>query len=92
MKYKLLFILLILFVIFGCTKSQIKDSLKPYPSANQYSTVTIFPINLMDREFAECVQDKLKHDLLYVENSHSVKLNLQILFKTMIVVLTAQGQ
>jgi lipopolysaccharide/colanic/teichoic acid biosynthesis glycosyltransferase len=38
------------------------------------------------------VKDKLKHDLLYVENFRSLKLNFQILFKTMKVVLTAQGQ
>jgi len=34
----------------------------------------------------------LKHDLIYVENFHSLKLNFQILLKTMKVVLTAQGQ
>jgi len=38
------------------------------------------------------VKDKLKHDLIYVENFHSLKLNFQILLKTMKVVLTAQGQ
>jgi exopolysaccharide biosynthesis polyprenyl glycosylphosphotransferase len=38
------------------------------------------------------VKDKLKHDLVYVENFHSLKLNFQILIKTMKVVLTAQGQ
>ena len=38
------------------------------------------------------VKTKLKHDLVYVENSYSLKLNFQILIKTMKVILTAQGQ
>ena len=67
MKYKFLCILLILSVICGCTKSQIKDSLKARPPANQYTTATIFPINLESKAFAECVQEELKEDLQYLK-------------------------
>ena len=63
MKFKLLCIIFIVSVMFGCTKSQIKDSLNANSLANQYTTVTIFPINPTDKEFAECVQEKLKNDL-----------------------------
>ena len=66
MKHKILFIILIISIILGCTKSQIKDSLNADSRANKYTTVTIFPINLKDREFAECVQEKLKHGLQYL--------------------------
>jgi hypothetical protein len=67
MKFKLLCILLFFSIILGCTKSQIKDSLKANSRANQYTTVTILPINLTDKEFAECVQKKLKQDLQYLK-------------------------
>ena len=67
MKYKLICIFLIVSVIFGCTKSQVKDSLKTHSRANQYTTATIFPINLKDKEFAECVQEELKDDLKYLK-------------------------
>lgn len=67
MKYKFLCILIIVSVIFGCTKSQIKDSLKAHSRANQYTTATIFPINPKDKEFAECLQEKLKDDLQYLK-------------------------
>jgi len=67
MKFKLLCIIFIVSFMFGCTKSQIKDSLNADSHANQYTTVTIFPINLTDKEFAECVQEKLKHDLQYLK-------------------------
>jgi hypothetical protein len=67
MKYKLLYILLPLSVIFGCTKSQIKNSLKPHPLANQYTVATIFPINLESEEFAECIQEEIKEDLQYLK-------------------------
>jgi hypothetical protein len=67
MKYKLLYILLLLSVIFGCTKSQIKNSLKPHPLANQYTVATIFPINLESKKFAECIQEEIKEDLQYLK-------------------------
>ena len=67
MKFKLLCIILIVSFMFGCTKSQIKDSLNADSLANQYTTATIFPINLTDKEFAECVQEKLKHNLQYLK-------------------------
>jgi len=67
MKYKFLCILIIVSVIFGCTKSQIKDSLKAHSRANQYTTATILPINLKGKEFAECVQEELKDDLQYLK-------------------------
>jgi len=67
MKHKILFTILIISVILGCTKSQIKDSLKELPHANQYTTATVFPINLTDKEFAECVQENLKKDLQYLK-------------------------
>ncbi len=67
MKYKFLCILIIVSVIFGCTKSQIKDSLKAHSRANQYTTATILPINLKGKEFAECVKEKLKDDLQYLK-------------------------
>jgi exopolysaccharide biosynthesis polyprenyl glycosylphosphotransferase len=38
------------------------------------------------------VKNKLKHDLQYVENHQSLKLNFQILIRTLKVVVTAQGQ
>ena len=67
MRYKLICILLIVSVILGCTKSQIKDSLKEHSRANQYTTVTIFPINRESKEFAECVQEELKEDFQYLK-------------------------
>jgi len=67
MKKTFLFISTIIIVIFGCTKSQIKDSLKAHFRTNQYTTATIFPINLKDKKFAECVQEKLKDDLKYLK-------------------------
>jgi len=48
-------------------KSQIKDSLKESSHANQYNTATVFPINLIDKELAECIQEKLKEDLQYMK-------------------------
>lgn len=65
MKHHFFCIFLIVSVILGCTKSQIKDSLKDHSRANQYTTVTIFPINRESKEFAECVQEELKEDLQY---------------------------
>ena len=67
MKFKLLCIIFIVSFMFGCTKSQIKDSLKEHSRANQYNTATVFPINLTDKEFAECVQENLKKDLQYLK-------------------------
>jgi hypothetical protein len=68
MKYKFLCILLIVSVIFGCgMKSQIKDSLRRCSGANQYTTVTIFPIHPEAKEFAECIQKELKEDLQYLK-------------------------
>jgi len=67
MKYKFLCILIIVSVIFGCTKSQIKDSLKAHSLTNQYTTATILPVNLKGKEFAECVKEKLKDDLQYLK-------------------------
>ena len=67
MRYRFLCIIFIVSVMFGCTKSQIKDSLNADSRASQYTTVTIFPINLEDKEFAECVQEKLKQDLQYLK-------------------------
>ena len=67
MKYKFLCILIIVSVIFGCTKSQIKDSLKAHSLADQYTTAAILPINLKGKEFAECVQEELKEDLQYLK-------------------------
>lgn len=67
MKFKLLCILLFFSIILSCTKSQIKDSLRTASHSNQYTTVTIFPINLTDKEFAKCVQEKLKQDLQYLK-------------------------
>ena len=43
-------------------------------------------------EDIEDVKNKLKHDLNYVENYNSIRLNISILFHTIKVVLTAQGQ
>ncbi|MGB2930596.1 MAG: hypothetical protein WBB70_17035 [Desulfobacterales bacterium] len=63
MKYKFLCILLIVSVIFGCTKSQIKDSLKTHSRSNQYTSATIFPINPKDKDFAECLQRELIEDI-----------------------------
>lgn len=40
----------------------------------------------------EDVRNKLKWDLKYLENSHSILLNIKILFKTVWVVITGQGQ
>jgi hypothetical protein len=67
MKYKFLCILIIISIIFGCTKSQIKDSLKARHPEDQYTTATIFPINLESKEIAECIQGKLKEDLQYLK-------------------------
>ena len=67
MKYNFFCIFLIVSVILGCTKSQIKDSLKEHSRANQYTTATVFPINLESKEFAECVQEELKEDLQYLK-------------------------
>ena len=69
MKFKFLCILIIVSVILGCTKSQIKvkDSLKELPHANQYSTATILPINQKDKKFAERLQEELKEDHQYLK-------------------------
>ena len=67
MKYKIFCLFFIVSVILSCTKSQIKDSLKDHFRASQYTTITIFPISLEDKEFAECVQEKLKQDLQYLK-------------------------
>ena len=67
MKYKFICLFLTVSVILSCTKSQIKDSLKDHFRANQYTTITIFPINLEDKEFGECVQENLKKDLQYLK-------------------------
>jgi hypothetical protein len=63
MKYKFFSILIIVSVIFGCTKLQIKDSLKAHSLSNQYTTAVIFPSYLKDKEFAECVQKELIEDI-----------------------------
>ena len=67
MKFKLLCIIFIVSFMFGCTKSQIKDSLNADSHENLYTTVTIFPINMTDKQFAECVQENLKKDLQYLK-------------------------
>ncbi|MCJ7774292.1 MAG: hypothetical protein MUP22_14310 [Desulfobacterales bacterium] len=67
MKYNFFCIFLIVSVILGCTKSQIKDSLKEHSRANQYTSATVFPINLESKEFAACVQEELKEDLQYLK-------------------------
>lgn len=67
MKYNFFCILLIVSAMLGCTKSQIKDSLKARSHTNQYTTATVFPINLEDKEFAECLQEKLKDDLQHLK-------------------------
>ena len=67
MRYKLPCIIFIISVMFGCTESHIKDSLKDHFRANQYTTITIFPINLEDKEFGECVKENLKKDLQYLK-------------------------
>ena len=67
MKYKIFCLFFIVSVILSCTKSQIKDSLKDHFRESQYTTITIFPISLEDKEFAECVQEKLKQDLQYLK-------------------------
>jgi hypothetical protein len=67
MKYKFFCILMIVSVIFGCTKSQIKDTLKEHSPANQYTTAAILPINPKGKVFAKCVQEKLKDDLQYLK-------------------------
>ncbi|GAB4334031.1 MAG: hypothetical protein Kow0037_12480 [Calditrichia bacterium] len=43
-------------------------------------------------ESIEDVREKLKWDLEYIENRHSIMLNLKILWKTVAVVLGARGQ
>jgi hypothetical protein len=58
---------MIVLVIFSCTKSQIKDTLKEHSRANQYTTVAILPINPRGKEFAKCLQKKLKDDLQYLK-------------------------
>ena len=67
MKWKFVCILSIVSVIFGCTKSQIKDSLRANFRANRYTAVTVFPVNPEDDEFAECVQKRLKEKLHYLK-------------------------
>ena len=67
MKHKTFCIFLIISVICGCTKSQIKTSLKEPLRSNQYTTATILPINFESKEFAECVQKELKEDLEYLK-------------------------
>ena len=63
MKWKFFCVLSIVSVAIGCTKSQIRDSLKANSRANQYTTVTIFPIDPTDKKFVGCLQDRLNQKL-----------------------------
>ena len=66
MKYKFLWSIVIITIIFGCgTKSQIKDSLKAHSRSNRYTTVAILSDNPEGNEFANCVQEKLESDFKY---------------------------
>ncbi len=67
MRYKFLCLLLIVSIILGCTKSQIKDSLKAHPLTNHDIKATILSINLEGKEIAECIQKELEEDIQYLK-------------------------
>lgn len=63
MKYALFFITIINILLFGCMKSQIKDSLITNSQINKPTTITILSNNMLDENFARCLQKELKEDL-----------------------------
>lgn len=68
MRFKTFCILIIVGVISSSdTRSYIKDYLKSPSLANQYATAIVLPINLESKEFAKCVEEKLKNKLPYLK-------------------------
>lgn len=63
MKHTLLFISMIIIVLFGCMKSQVKDSLTTSSHFYKDTTMTILSNNLEDKKFTKCLQRELKEDL-----------------------------
>lgn len=75
MKFKLLCILLFFSIMLGCTKSQIKDSLKADSRANKYTTLAILSNSLKDKKFAECVEKEL------IKNTSNLKIIPEVKFR-----------
>lgn len=63
MKYILLIISIINILLFGCMKSQIKDSLTTTSHFHKDMTITILSNNPEDEKFARCLQTEMKEDL-----------------------------
>lgn len=59
MKRQLIFISTLTLIVFGCAKSQVVDTLVQPAYSDQASIVTILPMNLREKKFAECVQAEL---------------------------------
>jgi len=64
-----------------------RNRLRAKPGITGYAQV-----NLGYDSGIEDVKEKLKYDLYYIEKANSIKLNLEIIFKTFWVVLTGKGQ
>ena len=63
MKHTLVFILTLSMVVFGCSKSQVKDYLVEPTYSNQLTIVTILPISGVDKKYAECVKMELANNI-----------------------------
>jgi hypothetical protein len=62
MKRTLFFILIFNILLFGCMKSQTKDSLMVQTHEQQFSVATVLAVDFEDKGFAECVQWRLKKE------------------------------
>jgi len=67
MKRTPFFILLFHLLLFGCMKSQIKESLMVQTHEQQFSAATVLAVDFEDKGFAECVQWRLKKKLPKIE-------------------------
>ena len=63
MKHMLLFICIICILLFGCIKSQTKDSLIVQTHEQQFSAASVLSVDFEDEKFARCVQRGLKTKL-----------------------------
>jgi hypothetical protein len=63
MRYTLFCISIFNILLFGCTKSQVKDSLKTSAHSHNEATITILSNDLNDKKFAKCLQSELGNDL-----------------------------
>jgi hypothetical protein len=62
MKYTIVFICFFSILLFGCMKSQTKDSLMVQTHEQHFSVATVLADDFEDKRFAECVQWDLKNE------------------------------